>query len=226
MMNRRYLSELSSPEDDLMKLFIICISVLSLNPRFGACQGRTYLLPVLGYNIYHSENSKPLTEKENWTWYYGIGIGQEFIFKKEIPLLIEISYIRSKISKARTVQMTDALGNATGSIKIKTNQNVIPLDISLMKPIQPAVDCAAGITVALTNHQIDFGKLDKISSVGLGLNGQIRLKSPAFFSSNMGCSCILKLRYIKSVYNIGKDRDFSNYDLDYLTSEINFGVSF
>ncbi|MBL7996973.1 hypothetical protein JNM05_16525 [bacterium] len=197
-------------------LILFCSSI-------AFCQNNISISPNLGYNLYHSDNSLPITKNDNWGAFYGVTIGK-YLNIANRNVLIEASYLHNHIASAIEQNITDDLGNPLGKRNVKMTQVVFPVDFSILARSQFAY--GAGPSFAISNHEIDFGKKDKISSFGAGFNALIVLTNKSFFSKQMGYQIEGKLRYLFSVKNFGKKRDLSGYDLDFFTSQLAIGLLF
>lgn len=202
----------------------ITILLITVSSNIVHSQTRFIIQPNIGYFLYHSDNSLPITEEADLGLNYGMGVGYQFALAEKLLGIVRLSYCYGS-QTIYVAHYIDFHGNITGGFSNKLVQQTFPIDMSLLYRYNETIYIGGGPSIAGLNHAIIFEKEDKFNSFGIGAN----LILQKYISLAQGGSLNLvldgTLRYIKSIKHYANGRDLSNYDLDFLQLQVSVGLS-
>jgi hypothetical protein len=206
----------------MIRSFTILLILISCNIVFS--QTGLILQPNIGYFVFHSDNSLPITEEADLGLNYGMGIGYHFGISEKLLGMARLFYCYG----SQTIYVTkyaDYYGNITKEVPNKLIQKSFPIDISLLYQYNETIYVGGGTSIAGSNHAIIFQKQDKFNSLGIGANLIIQKYISLNSSGSLNLLLDSTLRYIKSIKHYANGRDLSNYDLDFLQLQVSIGLA-
>lgn len=211
-----------------MKKYILLVLILVITASLNS-QNRFFIVPNVGYFIYHSDNDLPLTAKNNLTLSYGLGAGFEFNLNSRFRSMVEIIYYRSDVSKVNRFYITDAMGHPINITNINMCQQVVSVDASLVNPLNNGLIWGWGPAFSNINHTVyspkSSGKKlwkddDAFNVWGIGLQAFLRI----YLNEKQSVFAAIKLRCNTALYKLENGRDLSGYDMNFLHAQLTIGL--
>jgi hypothetical protein len=208
-------------------------AMLIIFSSHALCQSLILASGEFGYFPYHSDNSLPITETDNFSFYYGGTIGFETAVTPNYNIHVEVGYFQANIDKL--FEYSGIFLSNPNSITTQSAtliQRSFPVDLSISPNSSSILKYALGISFVYTNREMqvpykypDDPFVDKFNSYGIGANLIIQSMFPLFGSDRFNIVCSSKFRYIYSILYEGKGRDLSGYELDYYQINISLGFA-
>ncbi len=206
----------------------VLISLMLMSSTVLLSQTIVVIQPDIGYFLYHSDNSLPITNKADLDLNYGMSMGVQFGLNEKSVCLIRFSYCyANKTLEVWKQRRVDEFGNILEEWQYsnKLVQQSFPIDISLLYRFNETIYIGGGPSVAGSNHAIIFQKEDKFNSFGIGANLIIQKYISLTQSGSLNLVLDGTLRYIKSIKHFNDERDLSNYNLDFLQLQVSIGIA-
>lgn len=196
-------------------IFLVIGSNLQAQSRLG-------ISAVGSYFLYHSENSAPITQEENFRFQYGISGTFRFNFQDEYPVLISYGLSRNRTT-IKEFQFTDEQGFLLGKANSHLTYWNLPLDISYLFKESERVYLGGGLSgeASLRRAQVE-SLIDDITTnylIGAHLSAGLNIlksTSDRYFGPD------LKVRYLRRFYTIGFERQTDKFNLSHLTIQLGF----
>ncbi|MDP2301371.1 MAG: outer membrane beta-barrel protein [Ignavibacteria bacterium] len=215
-----------------MKIKIIILSWLLLAPSISFSQEIFSINGIIGYNLYHSDNSLPITRDEDFTNTFGLAVGYKFDLSEEFGLKIEGGYlstiVKNVISETYTVEFGTPL-----EINIDIIQYSFPIDITVTRKLFTLFEYGLGVSVEGINREVKLNKNyepnlfeDKLNMLSIGGNAIFGLSYQIPSIEKFSIVANIKLRYLFSVWENDKGRDLNNYNHKFFQGNISVGLGY
>jgi hypothetical protein len=215
-----------------MKIRLIVLYCFLLIPSITFSQGILSINGILGYNLYHSDNSLPITRDEDFKNTYGFVVGYKFDLNTEFALKIEGGYLstnaKNVISETYTVEFGTPL-----EINIDIIQYSFPIDITVTRKLFTLFEYGLGLSVEGINREVKLNKNyepnlfeDKLNMLSIGGNAIFGLSYNIPSIEKFSIVANIKLRYLFSVWGNDKGRDLNNYNHKFFQGNISVGLGY
>jgi hypothetical protein len=198
-------------------LFLVLFALVPI----GHAQHQVGMTATMGYYGWHSDNNLPITRGTNLTWYRGFGTSLSTQKKKSSSVRINVAYQHGTASGIMSYIESEAW--------LAQSEFLIDYDYAIATRKGPTY--ATGPSLIGLNHAIvsedDNGSIlidDRFNGLAIGINGAQIVTKRLGSSDRISLLRIIQLRYARSVWFNPRNRDLSDYRIEYFQVQVSIGL--
>ncbi len=215
-----------------MKTKLIILYCLLFITNVSFLQGMFSINGIIRRNLYHSDNSLPITRDKDFTNTFGLALGFKHKLSEEYGLKIEAGYLstnaKNVISETYYSDFSSPL-----TIKVDLIQYSFPIDVTITKNVFNIFEYGLGISLEGINREVKLNNPsfpnifeDKLNIFSIGGNALLGLTYNFPNIERFSIIANIKLRYLVSVWENDKGRDLDNYHHKYFQSNLSIGIGY
>lgn len=212
------------------KLFILFCFLLVSNISFS--QEILNISGIFGRNLYHSDNSLPITRDNDFRNVIGLSLGFKHSLSEEYGLKIEVGYLSANAKNVITETYYSDFASPP-TIKVDLFQNSFPIDVTITKKLFNIFEYGLGVSLEGINREVkvsnpSFPNMfeDKLNMFSVGGNALLGMAYSFPAIEHFLIVANLKFRYLVSVWKNDKGRDLDNFTHKYFQSNFYVGIGY
>lgn len=187
---------------------------------------------IIGSNLYHSDNSLPITRDNNFTNTFGLTLGYKHNLSEDYGLKIDIGYFSANVKNVITETYYSDFSSPL-MLKIDLIQYSFPIDVTITENIFSIFEYGFGVSIEGINREVKLNNPsypnifeDKLNIFSIGGNALLGLAYSFPALEHLIIVANLKFRYLVSVWKNNKGRDLDNYTHKFFQSNFSVGIGY
>lgn len=213
-----------------IKLFFVCC--LFFIPGISFSQETLSMSGVYGFNIYHSDNSLPITRDNDFKNVLGFTLGYKHNLSEQFELRFEVGYLSTNAKNILTETYYFDF-SPPREFKVDLLQYSFPLDITIIKRLFKIFELGIGVSLEGINREVKLHGTyfpntfdDRLNIFSIGGNAILGFVYNIPNTERFLIYTDIKFRYLVSVWKNDTERDLENYTHNYLQSNLSIGIGF